>query len=97
MKTLEKQTLFWDVDLKKIDPKEHKNYIIKRILGKGDLDDFRWIIDFYGKNSIKNVFLKNFHQFDLKSSNFWCVNFNIDKDQCIQKQSMKKQSAFLTR
>lgn len=78
MKTLEKQSLFWDVDLKKINPKKNAKFIINRVLSFGNLDDFRWLIKFYGKNRIKEEFQKS-KKLDAKSENFWCLYFNIKK------------------
>ena len=96
MKTLNKQNLFWDVRLKDFDPEKNKKFIIERILLRGDLDDFKWAIDFYGKKDIKEIFLKS-KKLDFKSQNFWCFYFNLDKSKCIQKQSIKKQSVFWKR
>jgi hypothetical protein len=97
MKTTEKQSLFWDVRLEDLDEKRHQDFIIQRILEKGDLDDLRWAISFYGSDSVESVFLKNFGKTDSKSQNFWCIYFNINKKECIRNQSMKKQSLFLRR
>ena len=97
IKATQKQGLFWDVSLNELDEKKHSNFIIQRILEKGDLDDLQWAIGFYGNKSVKDVFLNNFMKEDSKSQNFWCLYFNINKSQCIQNQSMKKQSLFLKR
>ncbi len=43
--TLKKQSLFWDVNLKEIDPNNHKNFIARRIL-KRDLSDLNWAVGF---------------------------------------------------
>lgn len=93
---LKKKNLFWDVSLKDLDPEENKKFIIERILLRGDLDDFRWAVNFYGKKDIKNIFLET-KKLDYKSQNFWCFYFNVDKSKCTRKQSVKKQSAFWKR
>jgi len=97
MKTLEKQSLFWDVDIEKIDPDAHKFFIARRIFEKGDLDDLRWAVDFYGRKSLRDIFLKEADKIDVKSGNFWCLYFNIDKKECTRKQSTKKHIAFWRR
>lgn len=94
METLQKQYLFWDVELGKLNPLDHKNFIISRILALGDSDDFRWAVDYYGKSKIKDVFLKNIKKLDARSQNFFCSYFNLDKKQCIRKQLTRKRSAF---
>lgn len=96
MQTLNKQGLFWDINLKELDPKKNKKFIIERILLRGDMDDFGWAIDFYGKKVIRDIFLKT-KKLDYKSQNFWCLYFNLDKKKCIKSQSIKKQSAFWER
>ncbi|MEA2092551.1 MAG: hypothetical protein U9P61_01095 [Patescibacteria group bacterium] len=85
METLKKQSLFWDVDLKEIDPENHKNFIARRIFGRGDLEDLNWAIDFYGLDLLKDIFLKEAHKIDYKSQNFWLLYFNIDKKECTKK------------
>ncbi len=96
MRILLKKSLFWDVDLKIISIEKHKKFIIERILEFGDLDDYEWAVFNYGKKDIKQAIL-NSRKLDKKSRNFWCFIFNVNKKQCIQKQSTKKQSMFLRR
>jgi len=43
------KTLFWDTDISKIDPKKHKAYIIDRVLFRGTWEEFKIIINYYGK------------------------------------------------
>lgn len=94
MEILQKQYLFWDVDLKNVDLAKHKKFIIERILSFGDKDDFKWAVDFYGKDLIKNIFMENSEKFDLKSQNFFNIYFNLSKPKCTKKQLARKQSAF---
>ncbi|MBL7142203.1 MAG: hypothetical protein ISS83_00855 [Candidatus Pacebacteria bacterium] len=57
METLQKTSLFWDV--KDLDPRKHVRFFIERILAFGEEDDFNWAVDFYGKEKIKEYFLKS--------------------------------------
>ncbi len=50
-----RQTLFWDVDPKTIDPKKHARYIIERILDFGHDDEVRWLWQQYPKPLIREV------------------------------------------
>ena len=97
MKTLEKMNLFWDVNQRELDPYKHGIFIIRRILEKGDVDDIDWAIGRYGKGFFEAVFQKNMDKLDSKSNNFWCLYFNLNKTQCIQKQSTKERSPFWKR
>lgn len=93
METLQKQALFWDVDLKAMDLEQHKRFIIERILARGDVDDFRFAQKTYGNDALKETLLKA-KTLDPLSLNFWCFYFNIDKQQCIRKPSLLKRAAF---
>ena len=97
METLKKANLFWDIDQESLDPKRYGVFIVKRILEKGDVDDIRWAVELYGEGFVKDVFQKNIAKFDARSNNFWRLYFNINKSQCIQKQSAKKRSPFWQR
>lgn len=92
--TLTKASLFWDV--KEVDPKKNQQFVIERVLDFGDVEDFHWARDFYGGEKIKEGFLKS-KSLSKKSNNFWCLYFDLDKNQCIQNQSTKKPNVFLQR
>lgn len=94
METLQKQYLFWDVDLKGLDSLKHRDFIVSRILALGNSDDFQWAVRQYGKEVIGKIFLKNIKKLDPKSQNFFCAYFNLNKNQCIRKQLMRKPGAF---
>lgn len=69
-----RQTLFWDVDPKNIDPKKHAVYIIERILDFGRDAEVRWMWHYYDRALIKQVLLKSRVLFP-KTRAFW--NFLI--------------------
>ena len=94
MKTLDKKSLFWDV--KDLDPQKHQQFILERILAYGDMEDFRWAVDFYGKSALRESLLKS-RTLNKKSLNFWCSYFKINLSQCMRSQSAQKQSAFWTK
>ncbi len=50
-----RQTLFWDVDPKTIDPEKNARYIIERVLDLGNEEEVRWISSFYPKPLIQDV------------------------------------------
>ena len=95
METLEKQELFWDVNLAQMDKNVHKQFIIKRVLQFGDVDDLPWALTFYGHDAVRDIFLSNAEQLDEKSRNFWRLFFPIsDGEECIKKQSTSGQTRF---
>lgn len=93
MKTLQKKSLFWDIDLDTLDQDQHRRFIIERILARGDEADFLWARDAYGMNPLKKVFLTA-KSLNPKSVSFWNVYFNIDTDICTRKPSLLKRAAF---
>lgn len=94
-KIFAKNYLFWDVARKNIDLRKHKKFIIGRIMDKGDLDDYRLAVNYYGVDEIKkNIKNRNLNN---KSLNFWCLIFNLNKEICARRQSIKKQSMFWRR
>ncbi len=76
MKTASKmkfrQSLFWDVDPKTIDPKKNAVYIIERILDFGNDDEVRWMARTYSPRLIKKVVATSrvLHQ---KSKSLWSL------------------------
>jgi len=47
------KSIFWDIDLEKIDLQSQKRFIISRILERGTWPDFKMLINFYGKDTVK--------------------------------------------
>jgi len=52
------QGILWSVDVKNLDLKEDKNYIIHQILMYGDLKEIVWLFKVYSKEEVKKVFEK---------------------------------------
>lgn len=51
------QGLLWSVDVKNLDPKRDRSYIIHQILVYGSLGDFAKLRELYSEEGIKEVFL----------------------------------------
>lgn len=54
-----RQSLFWDVDPKTIDPKKHARYIIERVLEFGTDEEVRWLWRTYSQYVIRDVVKKS--------------------------------------
>jgi len=50
-----RQSLFWDVDPKTIDPQKHAVYIIERVLDFGRTEELQWMAQYYPKELIRKV------------------------------------------
>ena len=50
-------SLFWDTDIQKIDLQKHKASVIERIMVRGQMDEFKAMMQFYGNETVKNTML----------------------------------------
>ena len=70
-----RQSLFWDVDPKTIDPQKHARYIIERILELGNDKEVRWMWGYYPKETMRRVIALPRVQLREKSKAFWSLMF----------------------
>ncbi len=81
---------FWDVDFDKIDPQKSDQYIIHRLIDRGNDTAIRWLLKNYSKDAIKNVVATR-RGFSPKIANFWADFLGLDKRKvvCLQKPYLK--------
>jgi len=94
MKPTEKQHLFWDTDIDKLDEEKDASFVILRVLNRGRKEDIKWIKQRYGEDKIKEVLRSNLFRLDKKSANLWCEHFNVNANQCIQSRLETIQKKF---
>lgn len=70
------QYLFWDAAIEKIDIEKHKNYIIERVLSRGLLSDFYFVLQLYTSEEIVTA-VKKSKVLDKKTVNFCSHYFKI--------------------
>jgi hypothetical protein len=70
------QKLFWDADIKTIDAEKHKNFIVERVMQRGLLHDFYWLLKLYTETEITSA-LKKSKSLDKKTINFCSIFFEI--------------------
>jgi hypothetical protein len=70
------QYLFWDIPVEKIDISKHKNYIIERVLSRGLLQDFYFLLQLYTTEEI-TIAIKKSKVLDKKTVNFCSHYFSI--------------------
>lgn len=68
-----RQTLFWDVDPKNIDPQKHAKYIIERILEFGKDNEVRWMFNYYPRELVKDRIRNSRGVLSPMSKNFWTL------------------------
>jgi len=76
---------FWDLDRTKLNLDNSKNYIINRIVNRGNMDDIKKMYDYYGWDTIKEEIVKIRYLndkifnwlsslFEINPENFRCYN-----------------------
>jgi hypothetical protein len=72
--------LFWDANPDNIDLEHHSRFIIERIINRGSYDDWKALINFYGRQRLKEevVTIRNLNK---KSLNYLSVFFNLKKNE----------------
>lgn len=50
-----RQSLFWDIDVSKLDPDNNGEYVIERILDHGEYNELQWMISHYPLALINEV------------------------------------------
>jgi len=84
--------LFWDVDIKGLDPERSKRLIIERIFSLGTFDEIKLVIDYYGKDIVLDV-LRRINYIDPKTLNFLSVFFNVSLESftCYKRKQLIRQ------
>lgn len=80
------KSYFWDVDFYKLDPQEYPEFVLKRVIDRGDTQALRWALSCYPLESIKNLVLKS-RDLSRKTANFWARILGLSPLQvpCLQK------------
>ena len=93
-----RNSLFWDVNPKRLDTEKDASFIIGRVLDFGNLKEWRLAEQLYGKERIAEV--AKGHVFtDPRSANFWALILSIPVNQmkCTRIPSLKIPNTFLSR
>ena len=53
------QGILWSVNVARLDLERDKNYIIHQVLAYGNLEQIRWLFQVYGRQGVKDVFMKD--------------------------------------
>jgi len=93
-----RDSLFWDVNPKRLALEKDAPFIIGRVLDFGNLQEWQLIKRFYGKERVVKV-AKDHIFTDSRSANFWALILSIPINQikCARKPSLKIPNAFSNR
>lgn len=67
---------FWDTEAKKVNPARHPEYVINRLLDKGDLKAARWVVKNFSEELIKKT-LRTSHDFSPWNGRFWANYYQM--------------------
>ncbi len=85
---LKNKSLFWDVELSRLDVEKHKKFIIERVLESGATEDVGSLLKLYSREDIIEV-VRHSRRVSKKTAYFWKSYFNIKEPiLCIQRQSL---------
>jgi hypothetical protein len=89
---LELKSLFWDCDFATVNMEEHHNFIIRRILDRGDWDNITWLRHNLGDAAIRDWFLsKAGGGLDPRKLRFWGLILDLPEqsvDEWVNKAHM---------
>jgi len=71
-------SLFWDVNITNVDLDKYKVHIIERIMLRGRLDEFRAMMQHYGRETVRQVML-NARWLDKVTLAFCSTIFDVPK------------------
>ena len=80
------EPLFWDIDFSKLDASKSPQFIIKRVLDRGNTTDVGWILNNFSKTEIIET-ISISRDLSQKTANFWADIYNLNKSNviCLQK------------
>lgn len=86
---------FWDTEIGKIDLKNHRDYVIERVLEYGSVEAWKWLKKQYTEEEIVQV-LKTSRRISLRSGKFFARYYKLDPQEllCIRKPFTNKQDRF---
>ena len=70
---------FWDMDYRKLDLKNDKNFIIERVVSRGGSKDEVELLKYYGWNTVKKEVVK-IRYLNKKILNYLSLLFDVNKE-----------------
>ena len=73
---------FWDVDASRVNPQKSTDYVIQRLLDKGNLEAARWWLQAFPQDALKDT-LKSMKGFSPKSARFWALYLGVSEKEVV--------------
>ncbi len=74
----ELRSLFWDIQTDELDPRQHPEYVIGRILELGTEPAVKWMMETFSDGEIKKVIREDRH-LSPRSANYWALIYRIPR------------------
>ena len=71
--------LFWDVNRDEVDPDQHAQWLVPRVVERGSRSDVDAIFDYYDETTIRDA-LTGARSLDRKSIAYFAARFNLRRD-----------------
>lgn len=86
-----RKELFWDINFDQIDFNENRLLIIERVLNFGNIEEFKAIVAYYGRDTIKEAVRKAGY-LDPKTLEFVVSYFNLKREEirCFSKKQLRQ-------
>lgn len=65
--------LFWDVDPATIDLDRHQDYVLERIMSRGDFEAMRWLTRTYSKSTLADHLTRRGSRLAPRERAFWSL------------------------
>lgn len=77
---------FWDVAFEKIDLEKNPQFILKRVLDRGNTKALLWALSIFDTDDVRQLIMIT-RDISRKTANFWAEILDIPKDKvpCLQK------------
>lgn len=76
--------LLWDTDAETLDPGQHPEYVLERVLERGSPEAVRWARDLFGDERIRG-FLRadGSRRLSPRTLNYWALRFGVEDRECL--------------
>ena len=77
---------FWDVEFKDVDIEKNPQFVLKRIIDRGNTKALLWVLKRLDKNDIRKLITSS-RDLSKRTASFWAFILNIDPKEvpCLQK------------
>lgn len=60
------KSIFWDCDFSSLDLDKNKRTIVVRTLNHGEWKHWKWVVNFYGKEELKDFIINNIPESEIR-------------------------------